>query len=134
MDVISLIASVLLWVPPLPTITLSAERYVLKGLASLFFHASHSFISFADNCLRSCALLIFGLGLGVGEGDAVACGCAKHKEANAINSSAARGRHFFIGVLLVIENSLSNVANKSLGGNARTFYYFAERSVNDGRK
>jgi hypothetical protein len=37
------------------------------------------------------------LGLAAGEGDAVACGCAKHKEANAINSSAARGRCLFIG-------------------------------------
>src|SRR5260370_38761886 len=98
MDVISLIASALFWVPPLPTITLSAARCVLKGLASLFFHASHSFVSVADNCLSNCTLLTFGLGLGAGEGDALACGCAKHRDANAITSSAARGRCFFIGV------------------------------------
>src|SRR5260370_41596829 len=103
-DVISLIASVLFCVPPLPMITLSAARYVLKGFGSLFFHASHSLVSVADNCLSNCALLTFGLGLGTGEGEALACGCAKHRDANAITNSAARGRSFFIGVSSQFEN------------------------------
>jgi hypothetical protein len=93
---ISLTVSSLLATPLSPIITPLGESKALNGFGSLFFHASHNFVSLADNCLRSCALLTFGLGFGEGEGDALGWGCAKHKEANAMTSIAARGRCLFI--------------------------------------
>jgi hypothetical protein len=75
-------------------ITKSAERVALKGFASLFFQASHNFVSEADSFFKICALVI--AGFGDGEGDAAGVVCEKEIDANANNNRAARGRCLFI--------------------------------------
>src|SRR2546426_9768123 len=97
--------------------TLSEASQAWNGFASLFFQASHNFVSEAESFLSICALVIAGFG----DGDACGSGCAKQKEANAMTSIAARGRCFFI-----LDFS-SNSLNRS---SARTFYYSQHCSVN----
>src|SRR5437660_1272258 len=74
--------------------TLSEANQAWNGFASLFFQASHNFVSEAESFLSICALVIAGFGFG--DGDACGSGCAKQKEANAMTSIAARGKCFFI--------------------------------------
>src|SRR5712691_5565451 len=92
--VIDLTTSFLPETPAAVTSTKSAASAALKGLTSLFFQASHNFVSAAESFLSSCALVIAGLCLGDGEG--VACGCAKQTDANSSKMLAARSRCFFI--------------------------------------
>jgi hypothetical protein len=96
MDAISFTMSFFPVTPVSAIITLSAERFALNTLASLFFQASHNFVSEADSFFKICALVIAGFGLGDGEGDACGVVCAKEIDANANNNRAARGRCFFI--------------------------------------
>jgi hypothetical protein len=95
-EIRSLMASFFPCTPLLPTITLSAERLALKGFASLFFQASHNFVSEAESFFKVCALVIAGFGFGDGEGAAGGLFCAKEIEANVNNNRAARGRCLFI--------------------------------------
>src|SRR5205807_10617641 len=78
--------------PLSPTMMLSEASQAWKGFASLFFHASHNFVSEAESFLTICALVIAGFG----DGDACGSGCATQREANAMTSIAARGRCLFI--------------------------------------
>src|SRR5438552_16746787 len=98
---------------------LSEASQAWNGFASLFFQASHNFVSEAESFLSICALVIAGFGFG--DGDACGSGCAKQKEANAMTSIAARGRCFFI----FCSPQIQNVVNRSFREvNASHFYYF----------
>jgi hypothetical protein len=77
-------------------ITKSADKFALKGFASLFFQASHNFVSEADSFFSVCALVIAGFGFGDEEGAAGGVSCAKEIDAKANNNRAARGRCLFI--------------------------------------
>src|SRR6266852_4505128 len=93
-DVINLTTSFLPETPAAVTSTKSAARAALKGLTSLFFQASHGFVSAAESFLSNCALLIAGLGLGDGEG--ASRGCAELTDANKSKMPAANSRCFLI--------------------------------------
>src|SRR6266852_6144531 len=96
-DVINLTTSFMPETPAAVTSTKSAASAALKGLTSLFFQASHNFVSAAESFLSNCALVIAGFGLGDGEGVAcAACGCAKHTEVNSSKMPAANSRCFLI--------------------------------------
>src|SRR3989442_7887634 len=79
-------------IPLSTTMTLSETSQAWNGFASLFFQASHSFVSEAESFLSICALVIAGFGFG--DGDACGSGCAKQKEADRkstrLNSSHVR--------------------------------------------
>src|ERR1700674_1766100 len=96
-DVTNLTTSFLPETPANVTKTKSAASADLKGLTSLFFQASHNFVSVADSFLSICALFIAGFGLGDGEGVACAAGWAKQTEANASKMPAASRCFFILG-------------------------------------
>src|SRR5207247_7675955 len=100
--------------------TLSEASQAWNGFASVFFQASHNFVSEAESFLSICALVIAGFGFG--DGDACGSGCAKQKEANAMTSMAARGRCFFI---LWFSPRFCEFCERECS----TFYYFAEAVV-----
>src|SRR5260370_4647299 len=108
----SLTVGALAWVPLSPIMMLSEASEAWNGFVSLFFHASHNFVSVAESFLSICALLIAGFGFG--DGDACGSGCAKQKETNAMTSIAARGRCLFI---LDFSSISENSMNRFLGVN-----------------
>ena len=71
---ISLTVAALVEVPLSPIIMLSEDSAAWNGFESLFFQASQSLVSMADNFLSICAFVMAGFGFAAGEGDAVACG------------------------------------------------------------